>query len=105
MASNGIECAFHGTVSRDIDHRVTKKGDPWLLVNAAVSSGNETQWVTLMIFGDQVPDLQNTLEKGMKIYAEGPRTGVGLPQAGRALRLSDVHPVACAAGRAHWSEA
>lgn len=68
--ANGIECAFSGTISQNIDHRVTRKGDPYLRVSAAVNAGNETQWVTLMIFGDQVKELQHTLEKGAKATCE-----------------------------------
>jgi single-strand DNA-binding protein len=68
---HGIECAFMAKVGTEPELKMSSAGKPWLGFNAAVGSGDETQWLRVAAFGDRAQELANDLHKGDKIYVEG----------------------------------
>jgi single-stranded DNA-binding protein len=62
-----IDCAFFGTLTRDADLRVSKKGKNFAILNVAVGEG---QFASVLVFGASV-DAVGALTKGAKIYCEG----------------------------------
>lgn len=67
---HGIETAFIARVGTDtIEVKTSQAGKPWTSFSACV--GDDTQWVTVVAFGDRAQQLAGHLHKGDKIYAEG----------------------------------
>jgi single-stranded DNA-binding protein len=66
----GIECAFFGALTRDADHRISKNGKPFTLLNAVVGDGEARQFVSVIVFGDAAGEVAQ-LEKGRRVYCEG----------------------------------
>ena len=69
--TNGIECAFTAIMTKEPELRQTKTGEDWLRASSAIKSGDDTIWISLMIFGEQVAGLKERLAKGAKLYCEG----------------------------------
>jgi single-strand DNA-binding protein len=66
----GIEAACFGTLTRDADHRTSKAGKPFTLLNVVVGEGETRQFVSAIVFGDAAMKVAN-LEKGRHVYIEG----------------------------------
>jgi single-strand DNA-binding protein len=65
-----IDCAFFGRLGADADSRISKAGKPWVRLRVAVGRDDETQWLTLSVFGESAK-VASELKKGDRIYAEG----------------------------------
>ena len=66
----GIEAACVGTLTRDADHRTSKNGKPFTLLNVQVGEGDAKQFVSAIVFGDAAMKVAN-LERGRHVYLEG----------------------------------
>jgi single-stranded DNA-binding protein len=66
----GIECAFFGALTKDADHRTSKNGKPFTLLNVLVGDGDGRQFVSAIVFGDSATKVA-TIEKGRRVYIEG----------------------------------
>jgi single-stranded DNA-binding protein len=66
----GIECAFFGALTRDADHRTSKNGKPFTLLNVVVGDGDGRQFVSAIVFGEAAIKVA-TLEKSRRVYVEG----------------------------------
>jgi single-strand DNA-binding protein len=66
----GIECACFGTLTRDADHRTSKNGKPFTLLNIVVGEGETRQFVSAIVFGDAAMKVAD-IEKGRHVYIEG----------------------------------
>ncbi len=66
----GVECALFGALTRDADHRTSKNGKPFTLLNVVVGDGDARQFVSVIVFGDSAVTV-GTLEKGRRVYVEG----------------------------------
>lgn len=66
----GVECALFGALTRDADHRTSKNGKPFTLLNVAVGDGEGRQFVSVIVFGDAAGNVAE-LEKGRRVYVEG----------------------------------
>jgi single-strand DNA-binding protein len=65
-----IEVALFGVLGRDAESKTSKNGKPYLRLNVRCGDGDAVQWISAMIFGDDVPDAAR-LEKGSRVYLEG----------------------------------
>jgi single-stranded DNA-binding protein len=65
-----IDCAFFGSLVADAERKVSKNGKPYLRFRCAVGSGDDTQFVGVMLFGDCVDELGDAT-KGTRVYCEG----------------------------------
>jgi single-strand DNA-binding protein len=65
-----IDAAFFGRLGADADSRISKGGKPWVRLRVAVGRDDETQWLTLSVFGEAAKAAAE-LRKGDRIYAEG----------------------------------
>jgi single-stranded DNA-binding protein len=68
---SAIESAFLGTIVRDVETRTSKSGREYLKFSVRVGEGDTAQFVGVMLFGDDVPELADKLSKGCRIYVEG----------------------------------
>jgi single-stranded DNA-binding protein len=66
----GIECALFGALTKDADHRTSKNGKPFALLNLIVGDGDARQFVSAIVFGEAAGNV-GTLEKGRRVYLEG----------------------------------
>jgi single-stranded DNA-binding protein len=66
----GIECALCGALTKDADHRTSKNGKPFTLLNLIVGDGDTRQFVSAIVFGDAAGNVA-MLEKGRRVYLEG----------------------------------
>jgi single-stranded DNA-binding protein len=66
-----IECALFGTLGRDGELKTSKTGKQYLRLNVRVGDGDAAQWVSAMVFGDDVAELAQKLTKGCRVYLEG----------------------------------
>jgi single-stranded DNA-binding protein len=66
----GIESALVGTLTRDADHRTSKAGKPFTLLNIQVGDGDTRQYVSAIVFGDAATKVAN-LERGRHVDLEG----------------------------------
>jgi single-stranded DNA-binding protein len=66
-----IEVALFGVLGRDAEEKVSKSGTPYLRLNVRAGDGDAAQWISAMVFGDDVPELAARLEKGSRVYLEG----------------------------------
>ena len=65
-----IEAAFCGALTKDADHRTSKTGKPFTLLNVLVGDGDGRQFVSTIVFGDGAVNVA-ALEKGRRVYIEG----------------------------------
>ena len=66
----GIEAACCGVLTRDADHRTSKNGKPYTLLNLQIGEGETRQYVSAIVFGDAAMKVAS-LERGRCIYLEG----------------------------------
>jgi single-stranded DNA-binding protein len=66
-----IEVALFGTLGRDAESKTSKNGKTYLRLNLRTGDGDGAQWVSAMVFGDDVPELAQRLAKGSRVYIEG----------------------------------
>ena len=67
----GIECAFFGSLARDVELKTAKSGKPWAQLLVMVDVGEEkSQLVQTAVFGDVAEKLAGT-SKGARVYVEG----------------------------------
>jgi single-stranded DNA-binding protein len=66
-----IECALFGVLGRDAESKISKNGKQYLRLNIRCGDGDAAQWISAMVFGDDVPELAARLEKGSRVYLEG----------------------------------
>jgi single-strand DNA-binding protein len=66
-----VECALLGTIARDVEKRTSKSGREYLKFSVRVGDGDTAQFVSVMLFGDDVAELAGKLSKGSRIYVEG----------------------------------
>jgi single-stranded DNA-binding protein len=66
-----IEVALFGTLGRDAESKTSKAGKPYLRLNIRCGDGDGAQWISAMVFGDDVDELAPKLEKGSRVYLEG----------------------------------
>jgi single-stranded DNA-binding protein len=66
-----IEVALFGVLGRDAETKVSKSGTPYLRLNIRCGDADAVQWISAMVFGDDVPELAARLEKGSRVYLEG----------------------------------
>src|ERR1700680_748143 len=66
----GIEAAFFGALTKDADHRTSKAGNPFTLLNVIVGDGDGRQFVSCIVFGEAAAKVA-ALEKGRRVYVEG----------------------------------
>jgi len=66
----GIEAACVGTLTRDADHRTSKNGKPFTLLNIQVGEGDTRQYASVIVFGDAALNVAH-LERGRHVYIEG----------------------------------
>jgi Single-strand binding protein family len=67
-----IDAAFHGTLGKDAEPKVSNAGNPYVRLSVRVGSGDSAQWVSVLAFSD-LDDI-GALEKGDKVYCEGTLT-------------------------------
>jgi single-stranded DNA-binding protein len=68
---SGIEVALFGVLGRDAESKVSKSGKPYLRLNIRSGDGDAAQWISTMVFGDDVQELAPKLVKGARVYIEG----------------------------------
>jgi single-strand DNA-binding protein len=68
---NTIETAFTGRIGQEPVLKESKSGKPWLSFSVAVGEDENTQWVSVAVFGSRAEELAGSLKKGDRIYAEG----------------------------------
>lgn len=66
-----FEVALTGRLGNDAELRTSKAGKPFLGVNVATGSGEQTTWVRATVFGDRAAALAPALKKGASVYVEG----------------------------------
>ncbi len=67
----GIECAYFGSLVRDVELKTAKSGKPWASLLVMVDTGEEkSQLVQTAIFGEVAEKLAGSV-KGTRIYIEG----------------------------------
>jgi single-stranded DNA-binding protein len=66
----GIEAAFFGALTKDADHRTSKNGKLFTLLNVVVGDGDGRQFVSVVVFGDAAVEVAE-LERGRRVYVEG----------------------------------
>ncbi len=66
-----IECAFIGRLGQEADIKTSAAGNPWTRLSLAVGQGDDTQWVSVAVFGEAAERLCAGLRKGDRVYVEG----------------------------------
>ncbi len=67
----GIECAFFGSLARDVELKTAKSGKPWASLLVMVDTGEEkAQLVQTAVFGEVAQKLAGAV-KGTRVYCEG----------------------------------
>jgi single-strand DNA-binding protein len=66
-----IESAFIGRVGQDPELKTSAAGKPWARFSVAVGREDETQWVSVAVFGEAAQRLCQALHKGDRLYVEG----------------------------------
>jgi single-stranded DNA-binding protein len=68
---NALECAFFGSLARDVELKTAKSGKPWASLLVMVDTGEEKpQLVQTAIFGDAAEKLSGA-PRGTRVYCEG----------------------------------
>jgi single-stranded DNA-binding protein len=62
-----IECAFFGSVGRDAEVMTSKAGGQYRRFSVRDGSGDATQWVTVMYFGDDAAELAPKVTQGTRV--------------------------------------
>ena len=65
-----IDCAFFGALVGDAELKTSKAGKQYLRFRVAVGSGDDMQFVGVMLFGDAADELRDAT-KGTRVYCEG----------------------------------
>jgi len=65
-----IDCAFFGSLVGDAEAKTSKNNKPYLRFRVAVGSGDDVQFVSVMLFGDCAQELA-AATKGTRVYCEG----------------------------------
>src|SRR5262249_6659576 len=60
-----------GRLTADPVERVSKSGKSWFAMSFAVGSGDAVQFVSVALFGDNVPQTTGRLHKGDRAYVKG----------------------------------
>jgi single-stranded DNA-binding protein len=71
---SGIEAAFFGTLSRDVELKTSKAGKQYLRLIVRVGDGDAAQWVSVTSFDPDAIAAIDKLVKGARVYAEGSLT-------------------------------
>ena len=66
-----IESAFIGRVGSELELRTSNAGKPWARFSVAVGREDETQWISVAVFGETAERLCQALHKGDRVYVEG----------------------------------
>jgi single-strand DNA-binding protein len=66
-----IDCAFHGSVVRDAEAKISKSGKPYARFTVRDGEGDAALFVSVMYFGGDCADLAAKATKGTGIYVEG----------------------------------
>jgi len=69
--NGAIEAAFIGRLAQDPELRTSAAGKPWARLSMAVGNGDDTQWVSVLTFGEIAEQLCAAMHKGDKLYVEG----------------------------------
>ena len=67
---NAIECAFSGKLGKAPSIRTSAAGNRWMSFPVAVGNDDDTEWVSVAVFGDTIDQLAH-LEVGARVYVEG----------------------------------
>jgi single-strand DNA-binding protein len=66
-----FKVALTGRLGGDAELRTSKAGKPFLSLNVATGSGEQTTWVRTTVFGDRAIELASALKKGSSVYVTG----------------------------------
>jgi single-stranded DNA-binding protein len=69
----GIKSAFFGTLGRDAEVKTSKAGKEYLRLNVRTGDddGDGAQWVSVMVFDQDVVNTAEKMVKGARVYVEG----------------------------------
>jgi single-strand DNA-binding protein len=67
----GIECAFIGQLAADAELKTYQGDKPMGAVRVGVGTGENTQWIGIVTFGDRAHQLVQGLQRGNRVYVEG----------------------------------
>jgi single-stranded DNA-binding protein len=73
----GVVAAVQGKAGADPERKTSKTGKEYCRFNLATEKyapygeRAETQWVTVMVFGDPIDYVMDKVRKGVEVYAEG----------------------------------
>jgi single-stranded DNA-binding protein len=65
-----ILCAFVGTLIADAKPRTSQAGKTWTSLNVRIGHGENTQWATVAVFGDDAAGVAD-LKEGSAVFVEG----------------------------------
>jgi single-stranded DNA-binding protein len=65
-----ILCAFTGVLTADANKRTSKAGKDWASLNVRVGHGEQTQWASVAVFGDDAAGVAD-LKAGSAVFVEG----------------------------------
>ena len=65
-----ILCGFTGTLTADAINRTSSGGKNWTALNVRVGTGQQTQWCSVAVFGDEAGAVA-PLKEGAAVYIEG----------------------------------
>jgi single-stranded DNA-binding protein len=65
-----ILCGFTGTLTADAVNRTSAGGKNWTSINVRVGTGQQTQWCSVSLFGDDAA-ASARLKEGAAVYVEG----------------------------------
>jgi single-stranded DNA-binding protein len=66
-----IETAFIGRLGQDPELKTSAAGKPWARLSVAVGMGDETQWVSVAVFGEAAERLCAALEWATRSTSRG----------------------------------
>jgi single-stranded DNA-binding protein len=65
-----ILCAFTGVLTADAKKRTSAAGKDWTSFNVRVGHGENTQWCSVAVFGDDLANVAG-LKEGSAVFIEG----------------------------------
>jgi single-stranded DNA-binding protein len=68
---SGIECAFLGTLARDVETRTSKNDRQYLRFTVRVGDGDAVQWVLVLVFDEVAATTPEKFTNGVRAYIEG----------------------------------